>query len=425
MASKFPLLIRLKLFKYIVSLTFILIIIGIIYANYNLYYQSELKKYNGVLIDQDLLKQLNYLGESLDRGIAHEMQLKYPEGLFFSYLMYGLSWCELAKDLPEESSFKKKAIKESMMALVNLESDYCQRNFPKGLSLPNGAFYFSWTNYLRAKILLLSDNFSTRDKHISDFNFNCDTLSKAILDSDSPFFESYSNQFWPADILPGIASLSIHDILFNTIYDTVITHWFNKVESKQEPGEIIFPHSVNDKGIARQSARGSSLGLILILLKEISEINSGGIYVLYNRAYRTSFFNLPMLQEYSGNNSGEEDVDSGPVICGYGSVATIIGAGVFKRYGELDLAERLNQTIECAGYPYENSDTKKYLLGKVPMADFFIAWVKSLKTLEYKTVNTNVNENWRLTFQITSFILISIIVVLLLKINIRKSIIGK
>ena len=415
----------MKLIKLLLAVVLFFIIGLIFYSNYNLYYSPRLVTYGSVLVDEDLIKQLNYLKKSLNDGIAYKLQKQYPEGFFFSHLMYGLTWCEFAFDLPEGSKLKKKAIEEAIISLNKLESAYCKKNFNENLQLQYGAFYFSWTNYLRAKILLLSDNFSTRDKLISDFNFNCDTLSKVILDSDSPFFESYPNQFWPADILPGIASLSIHDILFNTIYDTVITHWFNKVESKQEPGEIIFPHSVNDKGITRQSARGSSLGLILILLKEISEINSGGIYILYNRTYRNSFFDLPMLQEYSGNNSGEEDVDSGPVICGYGSVATIIGAGVFKRYGELDLAERLNQTIECVGYPYENSDTKKYLLGKVPMADFFIAWVKSLKTLEYKTVNTNVNENWRLTFQITSVILISIIVVLLLKINIRKSIIGK
>lgn len=410
----------MKILKIIlVSILFFFISL-IIYSNYNLYYSPRLVSYKSILVNEDLLKQLNYLKKSLNDGIAYKLQKQYPEGFFFSHLMYGLTWCEFAYDFPESSELKKKAIDEAIISLNKLESSYCKQNFNENLPLQYGAFYFSWTNYLRAKILLLSQKFSTRDKLISEFKYNCDTLSKIILDSDSPFFESYSNQYWPADILPGIASLSLHDIMFNPIYDSVITDWFSKVELKQKPGEIIFPHSVNNKGIAQQSAQGSSLGLILILLKEISEINSDGIYTLYNRAFRTSFLDLPMMQEYLGNNSSEGDVDSGPVICGYGSVATIIGAGVFKRYGELDLSTRLNQTIECIGYPCENSETKKYLLGEFPMADFFIAWVKSLKTLEYKTINTNANQNWRFTFQITSFILISILIVLLLKINKRK-----
>lgn len=399
-----------------------LAIFGIIYANYNLYYQPCLIKQNGVIINYDLLKQINYLENELDDGVDYEMQKQYPEGFFFSNLLYGLTWCEFAVDLPEGSFLKNKAVEEAISSLDKLKRNYCRQSFNKNLPLQFGAFYFSWTNYLRAKILMLSNQFPGRERIISDFNFNCDTLSKIIFSSGSPFFESYPNQYWPADILPGIASLSLHNKLFNNKYDSTIAYWFDMVESIKNPGVIIFPHLVNNKGVALQSARGSSLGLILILLKEIPEIDAGGVYALYNRAYRTSFLGLPMIKEYSGNNYGEGDIDSGPVICGYGSVATIIGAGVFKRYGELDFAERLNQTIEFLGFPYENSETKIYLAGQIPMADFFIAWVKSLKTLEYKTINDNANQHWRLSVQIISYIIISVLIVLIFKVGRGKNI---
>lgn len=399
-----------------------LAILGIIYANYNLYYQPCLIKQNGVIINYDLLKQLNYFENELDDGVDYEMQKQYPEGFFFSNLLYGLTWCEFAVDLPEGSILKNKAVDEAISSLDKLKKNYCRQSFNKNLPLQFGAFYFSWTNYLRAKILMLSNQFPGRERIISDFNFNCDTLSKIIFSSDSPFFESYPNQYWPADILPGIASLSLHNKLFNNKYDSTIAYWFDMVESIKNSDVSIFPHSVNNKGIALQSARGSSLGLILILLKEIPEIDAGGVYALYNRAYRTSFLGLPMIKEYSGNNYGEGDIDSGPVICGYGSVATIIGAGVFKRYGELDFAERLNQTIEFLGFPYENSGTKIYLAGQIPMADFFIAWVKSLNTLEYKTINNNASQHWRLSVQIISYIIISVLIVLIFKVGRGKNI---
>ena len=412
LASKFPLFIRLKLFKYIISSILILIIIVIIYANYNLYYQPELQKHSGVLIDQDLLKQLNYLEKSLDNGVAYEMQKQYPEGLFFSYLMYGLAWCEFALDLPEGSPLKNKAVDEAINSLDKLEQDYCKQSFYKNLPLQYGAFYFSWTNYLRGKTLLLSDTFSTRDKLISDFNFNCDTLSKMILDSDSPFFESYPNQYWPADIVPGIVSLSIHDKLFTSKYKKTIDNWFDDVKQSKD----IFPHSVSSKGETLQGRRGSSFGLILIILKEIPENYFDGLIKLYIRNYSSYFLGLPMIKEYTGNDKVIEDVDSGPIVFGNGSVATIIGAGVYKRFGLLDKSEQISQTIECLGFPCEDSGTKKYLLGKVPMADFFIAWVKSMKTLEYKTYNTNSSQHRRLTFQIVSLVIVLILALLLLKI---------
>ena len=416
------LFIYLKILRIIISVLLVLLIFGIIYANYNLYYQPSLISQNGVMLNYDLIKQLNYLENKLDNGVDHEMQKQYPEGFFFSNLMYGLTWCEFAVDLPEGSTLKNKAVEEAINSLDKLKQDYCRQSFNKNLPLQFGAFYFSWTNYLRAKILMLSNSFAGRDRIISEFNFNCDTLSKIIFTSESPFFESYPEQYWPADILPGIASLSLHNKLFGNKYDSTIAYWFDVVESIQNPGVIIFPHSVNNRGVALQSARGSSLGLILILLKEISEIDAGGIYSLYNRAYKTSFLGLPLIHEYSGNNYGEGDIDSGPVICGYGSVATIIGSGVFRRYGELGLTEQLNQTIEFLGFPYENSETKIYLAGQIPMADFFIAWVKSLKTLEYKTINHNTNQRWRLSAQIISYLIVSVLIVLIVALSRKKNI---
>lgn len=410
----------MKTFKIILTVFFILIVGLIVYSNLNLYHTPEFILIDGKKVNVDLVKQLNHLKKSLKEGVADKLQSEYPEGYFFANLMYGLTWCEFAFDLSDGSPLKNQAVNEAIYSLHNLEQEYCQQNFTQNLPLRFGAFYFCWTNYLRAKILALSNVFPDRDRIVSDFSFNCDTLSKIIFISESPFFESYPNQYWPADILPGITSLSLHDKLFNCRYDSTITYWFNKVESVKKYGEILFPHSVNQEGVALQSARGSSLGLILILLKEIPEIDAGSIYNLYNRVYRANFLGLPMIQEYPYDNIEKGDVDSGPVIFGYGSVATIIGAGVFKRYGELNLAERFNQTIEFLGFPYEDSERKIYLAGQIPMADFFIAWVKSLRTLDYKTINTNADKHWRLLIHIISFLTISILVVLILFIKRKK-----
>ena len=411
----------MRLIKTIIIVIIIFLICIIFYANYNLYYSPELITSGPNQIDADLLKQLNYLEKSLNNGVAFEMQKQYPEGFFFSYLMYGLSWCELSKDLPEESLLKKKAIKESMMSLVKLESNYCKRSFSKELSLPFGAFYFSWINYLRAKILFLSNNFDKRITIENNFIRCCDVISKSIHKSSSPFLESYPNQYWPADILPGITSLSLHDKLFDPKFNKSIEEWFAKVETKQEFGHSLFPHSVDSTGKVIQDERGSSLGLVLILLKEIPQNYSDGLIQLYIRKYSSSFLGLPMIREYSQSFEGREDIDSGPIIFGNGAVATIVGAGVFRRYGILNISQKMFQTIECAGFPYEDSESRKYLLGKFPIADFFIAWIKSLNTLEYKTINNNADPDWRLTFHLISLTIVSILIALLFRLRILKT----
>jgi hypothetical protein len=401
----------LKIIKVTAYLLSLFLSCIILYSNYNLYYAPELISISGIEVDGDLVKQLNYLEKSLDGGTAYEMQKRYPEGFFFSYLMYGLSWCEIAKDLPEETSLKIKSVKEALKSLVNLESDYCKKNFSRDLSLPYGAFYFSWTNYLRAKILALSNNFPNRHNLAKDLRNGCDSISLALSISKSPFLESYPNQFWPADILPGIASLAIHDKLFETKYNKVIKDWFEKVESNSEKRQGLFPHSVDRSGKMLQNERGSSFGLILIMLKEIPGIYSESLLQFYIGTYLTYFVGLPMIREFAPSIDGGEDVDSGPIIFGNGSVATIVGAGVFRRYGILNISQKMFQTIECVGFPFEDRTEKKYLLGKFPIADFFIAWSKSLQTLEYKSSNSDSDSYWRMSFHLISF---GVIILLLL-----------
>jgi hypothetical protein len=333
--------------------------------------------------------------------------------------MYGLSWCELGRDLSEESPLKKRAVTESLKSLANLESDYCKSNFDKDLSLPFGAFYFSWTNYLRAKILSLPGNFQARKDLANKFDECCNKISAAINKSPSPFLESYLNRYWPADILPGIASLSIYDKLFSTRYTKTIEDWFTKIDTLQVINKCMFPHSVDSKGILIQNERGSSMGLILILLPDISESVAHNRLPDYRQKFLTDFFSLPTIREYAADYEEDEDevedIDSGPVIFGNGSVATIIGAGVFKRHGLVNVSNKMFQSIECFGFPYTNNKNKKYLAGMFPMADFFIAWSKSQNIPANITVNSESDSKWRLTFHFASFIVIGLLMAMILK----------
>ncbi len=45
----------------------------------------------------DVLPQLNFIGTSLRNGSAEQMQALFPEGYFFSYVLYGL--------IPEQLNF--------------------------------------------------------------------------------------------------------------------------------------------------------------------------------------------------------------------------------------------------------------------------------------------------------------------------------
>lgn len=396
----------IKILTYIISLCLIILIL---YANSNLYYKPKLISTSDNKIEADLLQQLKHLEMSIDAGVALEMQKQYPEGFFFSYLLYGLTWCEITKDLPEESSIKNHAILQAIKSLNNLESDLGKQNFTQNLSLPHGAFYFGWINYLKAKMLSSSVNFKGRDNIEKDYISGCLLISEAINKSKSPYLESYPNLYWPSDMIPAVAALKLYDKMFLPKYDSVIINWLQKVKNSQLLSSGLIPHQVDKNGSQIKAARGSSQSLILIILAEISEQFAKEQFTLYKARFSNHFLFMPMIKEYSAENNNTEDVDSGPILFGNGSVATIAGAGTFKRFGEITTSTRMYQTLECIGFPYTNGNGKKYLGGLFPMADFFIAWTKSQHTIVYKTSINKNDSLWRLPFHLLSSVFVALL----------------
>lgn len=90
-----------------------------------------------------------------------------------------------------------------------------------------------------------------------------------------------------------------------------------------------------------------------------------------------SKFGLTGIREYAKGESGYGDIDSGPVILGFGGAATIVGMQTLSLFNEDELSIKARNVVEAFGAPLENEENKKYLLGTVPIADAFIAWSHS------------------------------------------------
>jgi len=73
-------------------------------------------------------------------------------------------------------------------------------------------------------------------------------------------------------------------------------------------------------------------------------------------------------------NINSEDIDSGPIILGFGSVATIMNA---KAMATLDIkgAKSTWSFLNFIGLPINLFGKKYYLLGKEPIYDIFLLWI--------------------------------------------------
>ncbi|MEL7530879.1 MAG: hypothetical protein AAFN10_06210 [Bacteroidota bacterium] len=394
----------MKILRRVLSISLIALLLGIIAFNLSLLYSPKYQTFDNCRLNQDLIYQLRHLKGKLQQGAAKEMQGIYPEGYLFINALYGLSWAEIPMDLPAESALYQEAHQEINWALTELNSAEGKRVFNPNLSPAYGIFYQGWTNYLLGRKLALLPPAKRDSSEIRQFQNSCEAILAALANQKSPYLESYSRSCWPADMVVAMASVALSAKIGQTSYETEITDWLDKV--KQQPDSLgLIPHSVEWKsGKVREAARGNSQSLILNFLIEIEEEFARSQFEIYKEQFLDYRLFLPGIREHSQGVDHNGDVDSGPVIWGIGGAASLVGQRTMGVYGENAVAIGLRNSIETFGLGTTIKGEKSYLMGKLPIADAFIAWSNSIEAYEKNRLSTP--KKWRFKIQLASLIVI-------------------
>ena len=393
-------------------------IFGIIYLNYSMYYSpsfapSLLSKYN-----KDVYQQVQFLKEEIHQGAASDMQSFFPEGFIFLNALYALTWCNLIDNVEKNAPIYVEGMEEITWTIKAMQSDEGMRIFSKNQLIERGAFYNGWCNYVLGKKLSVLYETSRTAEDVMTFKNKCEQIRNAMQKSESPYLESYIDSAWPADMTLCVASLAIHDKIFEPKYQDDIRNWIQKVKTTLDKETGLIPHIVDVNTVKSiGTARGCSQSLILCFLFEIDKGFAKEQFEIYKNLFVDYRVGLPGIREYPKGIFGLGDIDSGPVIFGIGGAASIVGQRVMGLYGEWELYEGLRNSIEGFGIPYTFGGQKKYLFGVLPMADAFIAWANSIENEPNQTQKTT---NWRVSFHLISLLILSILVVFILLLRSRK-----
>lgn len=395
------------------------IVLSLIILRINIKLHSEI--YSISEEREDIVMQLNFLEAELkNNNLGQRMQNVFPEGYIFVNALYGLAWCELAISDTNDFEIKERALKEAIYAFDNIDNDRAKWSFPSYINPEYGIFYHGWRNYLLSKILLIDTTFSNSELYIDKLRSQSDVIAKALYSSGAPYLESYNQQSWPADMFVAMASLSNHDNVFAPKYDSTINYWIEDVKTKLDRKSKMIPHKVNSiTGESSQGTRGCSMGLALRMLGEIDFEFAQQQYDLFEDSFISTRFGLPCIREYPKGTNGLGDIDSGPVIFGVGFSATIVMIGTLSMYDNSNICDNQYKTIHAFGFDRKSKEFKRYLFGKLPMADAFIAWGRSTG-LNYKSENRSIIKLWRLKFHLISFFILAIIWISLYRKALRK-----
>lgn len=401
----------IRLVKILATVLILAVLMVTLFINKSLYYRPEFLAVDSVEVNLTLLKQLHFLKGQLHADGGAEMQAQYPEGYVFMNALYGLAWCEVAGELDDKSVLYKEAKEEIQFAYNEVDGPEGRGIFDETLPLPYGAFYTGWNNYLLGKKLLLEDEDQRDSVEVARFEEQCRNIAASIQIVETPYPESYVHQSWPCDVIVGVASLVLHDELANPSYDEVITKWLQRVQATTDTAGLI-PHSVHyESGAPAEYSRGCSQSLALTFLLEIDPVFARQQFDLYKQQFLDYRFGLPGLREYRKGETGPGDIDSGPIVMNIGGAATIAGLRTMVEFKDVEVAVALRNTIEALTLSTETGDEKKYLLGKLPMADAFIAWANAKEGVAKNSIAAR--HDWRATFQLYSlgFIVLCILLI--------------
>jgi len=341
-------------------------------------YSPGSEAYGPDRLGSDVVMQLRFIGDSLRADSGGRMQSAFPEGFFFTHVLYGLTWVEVGLRESPGTPLHDQALQEAGWTLERLDSPAGRAPFSAGLNPPYGVFYTGWSSWLRGGVLMIRPAQLRPAAEVERFQADCLTLADAFDRSDTPFLSAYPGQAWPVDSVVAVAALRLHDTLFPPRFESTIERWLEMTRERLDPATGLIPHRVNPaSGGLIEGARGSSQSLIARFLIEVDPDWGRSQYELFRERFMAPFLGVPGVREYPAGGFGLGDIDSGPLIFGFSASATVVAIAAAQVQGDRETASAMISAGEAVGLPIESGGRKFYAFGLLPVGDAFLAWAKS------------------------------------------------
>jgi hypothetical protein len=290
------------------------------------------------------------------------------EWLFGTYLMSGLGFCQMTIIHPELKQHNipliERCIEKILSGKVKAFDKAFWGNDPintLGIDTYDHAAYLGYFN-----ILLSMNRLLNPESRYAQLN---EDVSKALVRrlERNPILtlETYPNERYPVDNCAVIASIGLYDRATGADHSVLIKRWAENFKNRyidKKTGLLI--QAVGAKGEALDSPRGSGSALGLYFLSYADPGFAREMYTAVKRELASSCFQFGMVREYPrGILSESMDIDSGPIVFGYGFSATgftIAGSKIFR---DRSYFKRLYATAHFAGAPYDKKGTKTFVTG--------------------------------------------------------------
>ncbi len=187
-----------------------------------------------------------------------------------------------------------------------------------------------------------------------------ESLARELDESPYGLLDDYPGQCYPVDILPAIAAIRRADAVLGTDHSESAARAIRGFQGTRLDEHTDLPAYVVDSktGRAKDGARGVGLSFMLTWAPELWPETARNWYAKYEQQFWQKGRWLAGFREYPKDIDVGwlvfNDVDAGPIVCGYGAGACAFGVGAARAMGRFDHAYALAAQAIVGSWPLPN-----------------------------------------------------------------------
>ncbi len=295
------------------------------------------------------------------------------EWLFGTYFAAGMGFGQTALEHPELRAHNVEMLRLCIKRMISPEvrafdTDAWEEDAFE--SLPDLTGHAAYLGYLN--LLLSLNNLVDPEHGYAGLNEEVTkALTRRVWMSPTFLLGTYPGETYPVDNCAVIASIGLYDRATGADDSALLKDWAQACrEHYVDPRTGLLYQAVNTgTGEALGAARGSGTCLGLYMLSFADRDLSRGLYDAASSELAHSVLGFGGVREYPRGVAEQRiDIDSGPIVFGYGASATGFLIGGARIHGDRPMFRRLYASAVLAGAPLRRGGRMTFVTGG-PLGD--------------------------------------------------------
>ena len=290
------------------------------------------------------------------------------EWLFGTYMMAGLGFGQTALEHPAWCGRHLGLMRQCIESLLSGKvRDFDRRKWGEDAidSLDGDRGHAAYLGYLNLllgyhRLIDPGSSYAPLNDRVSA------ALARRLGRSPAGILQTYPGEAYPVDNAAVVGSLGLHARASGGGHRDAVDRWVVRCRAAWvDPATGLLIQACDPRtGTPTDKPRGSGTALAVYFLSFADPALSRGLFDALRRELAGGLLGFGMVREYpSSAAGGRGDVDSGPVVLGYGFSATGFALAGCRMYGEPALFARLYATADLFGAPARRDGRLEFATG--------------------------------------------------------------